>query len=180
MREGGREAGREGRGGEGTLTEEEIAGLQGMSSLMGTETSPVCPSVLIPFSFHSTAQVIAEGLKEEEIAGLREMFESMDTDGSGTITMEELRAGLKKFGASLSEDEIERIMEEVREREEQKEGENGREGESKDRGAGSMREEGSKMAMSQLGLGSDLRECPPHIGSKRVLVSCQVDAIACK
>ena len=65
-------------------------------------------------SFHSTPQVIAEGLKEEEIAGLREMFESMDTDGSGTITMEELRAGLKKFGASLSEDEIEKIMEEVR------------------------------------------------------------------
>jgi len=37
--------------------------------------------------------VIAEGLKEEEIAGLREMFQMMDTDGSGTITVQELQEG---------------------------------------------------------------------------------------
>ena len=63
----------------------------------------------------SIPQVIAEGLKEEEIAGLREMFEMMDVDKSGTITLQELQEGLKKFGAKLSEEEIQKIMEEVRE-----------------------------------------------------------------
>ncbi|CAI5954307.1 unnamed protein product [Closterium sp. NIES-65] len=58
-------------------------------------------------------KVIAEGLKEEEIRGLRELFEAMDTDGSGTITMTELRDGLKKYGANLSDAEISRIMEET-------------------------------------------------------------------
>ncbi|CAI5478403.1 unnamed protein product [Closterium sp. Yama58-4] len=58
-------------------------------------------------------KVIAEGLKEEEIRGLRELFEAMDTDHSGTITMTELRDGLKKYGANLSDAEISRIMEET-------------------------------------------------------------------
>ncbi|CAI7795819.1 unnamed protein product [Closterium sp. NIES-54] len=58
-------------------------------------------------------KVIAEGLKEEEIRGLRELFEAMDTDSSGTITMTELRDGLKKYGANLSDAEISRIMEET-------------------------------------------------------------------
>ncbi|CAI5494410.1 unnamed protein product [Closterium sp. Naga37s-1] len=58
-------------------------------------------------------KVIAEGLKEEEIAGLKEMFEMMDTDGSGTITLDELRVGLKKVGGNLTDEEIEKIMEET-------------------------------------------------------------------
>ncbi|KAE8662047.1 Calcium-dependent protein kinase 9 [Hibiscus syriacus] len=41
--------------------------------------------------------VIAENLSEEEIIGLKEMFKSMDTDNSGTITFEELKAGLPKL-----------------------------------------------------------------------------------
>ncbi|CAI7778540.1 unnamed protein product, partial [Closterium sp. NIES-54] len=57
-------------------------------------------------------QVIAESLREEEIRGLREMFQVMDTDRSGTITVEELRAGLRKFGAQLSDLEINKLMEE--------------------------------------------------------------------
>ncbi|KAK6158304.1 hypothetical protein DH2020_005618 [Rehmannia glutinosa] len=39
-------------------------------------------------------KVIAENLSEEEIIGLKEMFKSMDTDNSGTISFEELKAGL--------------------------------------------------------------------------------------
>ncbi|KAI5399291.1 cleavage polyadenylation factor subunit pti1 [Lathyrus oleraceus] len=38
--------------------------------------------------------VMAENLSEEEIKGLKAMFANMDTDGSGTITYEELKTGL--------------------------------------------------------------------------------------
>ncbi|XP_065872262.1 calcium-dependent protein kinase 1-like [Euphorbia lathyris] len=55
-------------------------------------------------------RVIAESLSEEEIAGLREMFKMIDTDNSGTITFEELKAGLKRVGANLKESEIYDLM----------------------------------------------------------------------
>ncbi|KAL2229237.1 UNVERIFIED_CONTAM: Calcium-dependent protein kinase 2 [Sesamum indicum] len=55
-------------------------------------------------------RVIAESLSEEEIAGLREMFKMIDTDNSGHITFEELKAGLKRFGANLKESEIYDLM----------------------------------------------------------------------
>ncbi|KAK2664185.1 hypothetical protein Ddye_002759 [Dipteronia dyeriana] len=58
-------------------------------------------------------KVIAENLSEEEIIGLKEMFKSMDTDNSGTITYEELKAGLPKLGTRLSESEIRQLMEAV-------------------------------------------------------------------
>ncbi|KAE9612423.1 hypothetical protein Lal_00039735 [Lupinus albus] len=51
-------------------------------------------------------RVIAKNLSEEEIAGLREMFKMIDTDNSGQITFDELKVGLKKFGANLKESEI--------------------------------------------------------------------------
>ncbi|KAK4284007.1 hypothetical protein QN277_000898 [Acacia crassicarpa] len=54
--------------------------------------------------------VIAESLSEEEIAGLREMFKMIDTDNSGTITFDELKAGLKRVGANLKESEIYDLM----------------------------------------------------------------------
>lgn len=56
-------------------------------------------------------KVIAENLSEEEIVGLKEMFRSMDTDNSGTITFEELKAGLPKLGTKLSESEVRQYME---------------------------------------------------------------------
>ncbi|THF96941.1 hypothetical protein TEA_024166 [Camellia sinensis var. sinensis] len=56
-------------------------------------------------------KVIAENLSEEEIVGLKEMFKSMDTDNSGTITFEELKAGLPKMGSKLSESEVRQLME---------------------------------------------------------------------
>ncbi|KAL3498933.1 hypothetical protein ACH5RR_041665 [Cinchona calisaya] len=56
-------------------------------------------------------KVIAENLSEEEIIGLKEMFKSMDIDNSGTITFEELKAGLPKLGTKLSESEVRQLME---------------------------------------------------------------------
>ncbi|KAI3717416.1 hypothetical protein L1987_69018 [Smallanthus sonchifolius] len=55
-------------------------------------------------------RVIAESLSEEEIAGLREMFKAMDTDNSGAITFDELKAGLRKFGSTLKDTEIRDLM----------------------------------------------------------------------
>ncbi|PHU30746.1 Calcium-dependent protein kinase 3 [Capsicum chinense] len=50
-------------------------------------------------------KVIAENLFKEEIIGLKEMFKSIDIDNSGTITFEELKAGLTKMGTKISESE---------------------------------------------------------------------------
>ncbi|GAY39213.1 hypothetical protein CUMW_042620 [Citrus unshiu] len=63
------------------------------------------------FPLSLSPQVIAENLSEEEIMGLKEMFKSMDTDNSGTITFEELKAGLPKLGTRLSESEVRQLME---------------------------------------------------------------------
>ncbi|WOL05876.1 hypothetical protein Cni_G14607 [Canna indica] len=59
-------------------------------------------------------RVIAESLSEEEIAGLREMFQAMDTDNSGSITFDELKAGLRRYGSTLKDTEIRDLMEAVR------------------------------------------------------------------
>ncbi|KAM7272777.1 hypothetical protein ACFE04_027440 [Oxalis oulophora] len=56
-------------------------------------------------------RVIAGCLSEEEIMGLKEMFRGMDTDNSGTITLEELKQGLAKQGTKLSELEVKQLME---------------------------------------------------------------------
>ncbi|KAG6484626.1 calcium-dependent protein kinase 26-like [Zingiber officinale] len=56
-------------------------------------------------------RVIAESLSEEEIAGLREMFQAMDTDNSGSITFDELKAGLRRYGSTLKDTEIRDLME---------------------------------------------------------------------
>lgn len=45
--------------------------------------------------------------------GLKQMFKGMDTDGSGTITLEELKLGLAKQGTKLSEYEVKQLMEAV-------------------------------------------------------------------
>lgn len=41
------------------------------------------------------------------------MFKNMDTDGSGTITYEELKAGLSKLGSKLTEAEVKQLMDAV-------------------------------------------------------------------
>ena len=55
-------------------------------------------------------KVIASNLPKEEIAGLKELFIGMDTDRSGTITISELREGLKQKGNKISEEELQRIL----------------------------------------------------------------------
>ncbi|KAE8725549.1 Calcium-dependent protein kinase 29 [Hibiscus syriacus] len=56
-------------------------------------------------------KVIAENLSsEEEIKGLKQMFKNIDTDESGTITLEELRNGLARLGSKLTEPEIKQLM----------------------------------------------------------------------
>ncbi|KAI3778505.1 hypothetical protein L2E82_07858 [Cichorium intybus] len=57
-------------------------------------------------------KVIAENIDStEEIKGLKQMFNNMDTDGSGTITYQELKIGLSKLGSKLAEAEIQQLME---------------------------------------------------------------------
>ena len=41
------------------------------------------------------------------------MFNNMDTDKSGTITLEELKIGLTRLGSRLSETEIKQLMDAV-------------------------------------------------------------------
>ncbi|KAM0839950.1 hypothetical protein ACQ4PT_059987 [Festuca glaucescens] len=55
-------------------------------------------------------RVIAGCLSEEEIRGLKEMFKGMDSDNSGTITVDELRKGLAKKGTKLTETEVQQLM----------------------------------------------------------------------
>ncbi|KAH6768013.1 calmodulin-domain protein kinase 9 [Perilla frutescens var. frutescens] len=55
-------------------------------------------------------KVIAENLSAEEIHGLKAMFTNMDTDKSGTITYEELKAGLARLGSKLTEAEVRQLM----------------------------------------------------------------------
>ncbi|KAL8255738.1 hypothetical protein R6Q59_030805 [Mikania micrantha] len=55
-------------------------------------------------------KIIASKLSEEEIAGLKQMFKIIDTDDSGYITFEELKAGLRCFGSNLDESEIYNLM----------------------------------------------------------------------
>lgn len=58
-------------------------------------------------------QVIATSLSEEEIMGLKELFKAMDVDGSGSITYEELRNGLRKAGANMPEAQIQQLLQAV-------------------------------------------------------------------
>ncbi|QCD78312.1 calcium-dependent protein kinase [Vigna unguiculata] len=55
-------------------------------------------------------KVIAENMSGEEIQGLKAMFTNMDTDKSGTITYEELKAGLQRLGSKLTEAEVKQLM----------------------------------------------------------------------
>lgn len=58
-------------------------------------------------------QVIACSLSREEISQLKKIFKEMDKDGSGAITFPELKAGMRKLGATMPEDQLQRIMDAV-------------------------------------------------------------------
>jgi len=49
--------------------------------------------------------------RDKKIEG--DMFKGMDTDNSGTITLEELKQGLSKQGTKLSEYEVKQLMEAI-------------------------------------------------------------------
>ncbi|XP_062212083.1 calcium-dependent protein kinase 9-like isoform X2 [Phragmites australis] len=55
-------------------------------------------------------RVIAEHLSVEEVEVIRDMFALMDTDKDGRVTLQELKAGLKKVGSKLAEPEMELLM----------------------------------------------------------------------
>jgi calcium-dependent protein kinase len=55
-------------------------------------------------------QFISQNMAPDEVRGLRELFAAMDTDGSGTITLDELRQGLASRGAALPEGELAALM----------------------------------------------------------------------
>lgn len=42
------------------------------------------------------------------------MFQAMDTDNSGAITFDELKAGLRRYGSTLKDTEIRDLMDAVR------------------------------------------------------------------
>jgi calmodulin len=44
---------------------------------------------------------------------LRKAFEVFDKDGSGTISLEELRSVMKSFGELLTEDDLDSMIKEV-------------------------------------------------------------------
>ncbi|TKV91985.1 hypothetical protein SEVIR_9G134400v4 [Setaria viridis] len=56
-------------------------------------------------------RVIAEHLSVEEVEVIRDMFALMDADGDGRVTLQELKAGLRKVGSKLAEPEMELLME---------------------------------------------------------------------
>ncbi|GAA0156134.1 non-receptor serine/threonine protein kinase [Lithospermum erythrorhizon] len=60
-----------------------------------------------------TLRVITENLYEEEIDGLKDMFKMIGTDDSNQITLEELKDGMKRFGANLDVLEMKSLMQSV-------------------------------------------------------------------
>lgn len=59
---------------------------------------------------HPHSQFVAQHMSEDEVRGLRALFESIDTDGSGTITLDELRQGLLSRGVKVPEQILQQIM----------------------------------------------------------------------
>eukprot|EP01018_Ginkgo_biloba_P032690 Gb_38618 [translate_table: standard] len=56
-------------------------------------------------------RVVAEHLSVEEVAGIKDMFKMMDTDNNGSISLEELKAGLHKLGSQVADSDVKMLME---------------------------------------------------------------------
>lgn len=56
---------------------------------------------------------MAKTLSPDELEGLREMFKGFDTDNSGTISIAELQAGLRKKGSTAATEELQNLMNEI-------------------------------------------------------------------
>lgn len=55
------------------------------------------------------SQVVAQHLTEEEILGMREIFNQIDTDRSGSISLDEMRKGMQRLGAKMNERELRQL-----------------------------------------------------------------------
>eukprot|EP00850_Spirogloea_muscicola_P023507 SM000362S13794 [mRNA] locus=s362:27017:28747:- [translate_table: standard] len=54
--------------------------------------------------------VMGRHISEEQLVGLRKVFQSTDTDGSGTITFDELCSGLQRIGVAWTREEMQELM----------------------------------------------------------------------
>jgi calcium-dependent protein kinase len=53
---------------------------------------------------------LAQTLNQEEVEGLMEMFKSIDKDGNGTVTVQELQEGLKEKGYNMAKEKVEELV----------------------------------------------------------------------
>ena len=68
-----------------------------------------CCPLHAALSFPHPLQVVAERLSEEEILDIMEIFQQLDTDKSGSISLEEMRTGLKRMGSVVEDTELEQL-----------------------------------------------------------------------
>jgi len=54
--------------------------------------------------------VVGQNLNLDELSGLAELFKSIDEDGSGTITVQEMRKALTQWGNKINEVELQQLM----------------------------------------------------------------------
>ncbi|KAH9614135.1 hypothetical protein KSS87_018681 [Heliosperma pusillum] len=57
--------------------------------------------------------VIADFLSNQEVEDIKELFKRIDVDDDGVVSIEELKAGLLKFGSMLEESEVQMLIEAV-------------------------------------------------------------------
>ncbi|KAK4795462.1 hypothetical protein SAY86_013456 [Trapa natans] len=55
-------------------------------------------------------RVVADHLPEDQVDEIMEMFYTMDTDNTGSLTLEELKDGLQKYGQPVADPEVEMLM----------------------------------------------------------------------
>jgi len=53
---------------------------------------------------------MASEYSKEEMAELRDVFANIDTDNSGSITLEELQVAMRRLGRDLSEADLQKIL----------------------------------------------------------------------
>nr|BCU41350.1 calcium-dependent protein kinase [Gentiana scabra] len=58
-------------------------------------------------------RVIADFLSAEEVEDLKDMFRKIDTDNDGVVSVDELKAGLRKFNSQLAESDVQTFVEAV-------------------------------------------------------------------